>query len=267
MSNPLKPTFIETFIKQLKISGNKFFNIKINKTETHFHFHIDDKTIINSKELIELNSYKKQLQTIIQNNNFQLLKDTSNKELSDVKKFSLKYSNDEIFSFVNNKIPKNDKYIWLSALMLREANKKGDRDKVKLIKEQMVINHNQKGRNIANICNAGYLEDYIIPWYKYFIEDNNNSDGFLENYKNIVVDLLFVIFISSNKTLEELQLEIKNKIQTLNNAHMNYLFIHAIGRSNIDKAEKVIKEIKNNLKIKDINKTSTNLTLKVKIFL
>lgn len=246
--------------------GNKLFDF--SHQDNRVQIIVGDLSKATPEQLKIIKDIGNTIKLAIQSNQFEIPTESSKEKLKEVEEFTTGFSDKEVYSFVSEKIPKEDKYIWLSALMLKQANDDKNRDKVKQIKEQMVLDHQQKGRNIANICSAGYLEEYIIPWYTHYIEGNNDEASFLENYKSIVDDLLFIVFVGAGQEVKEIKLEIENKIQTLINAHKEHLFIHAIGEANIEKAEQVILEIKEEIPdIKDINKTTTNLTLKAEIVL
>lgn len=258
---------LKSLIEKIGGDGNKLFDFSHNDNRTQTII-IGDLSKANPEELKILQEIGKVVKPVIQSNQFELPAETSEKKLKEVETFASSSSKDEAYSFVSNNIPNEDKYIWLSALMLRQANYNHNWEKVRQIKEQMVLEHQQKGRNIANICNAGYLEEYIMPWYQHYVKDLNDNDSFLENYKSIVNNLLFIVFVGVGQEVKEIKTEIENKIQTLVNAHRDCLFIHAIGEANINKAEQIISEIKEEIpEIKDINKTTTNLTLKAEISL
>ena len=210
----------------------------------------------------------KTIKPLTQGTQFQLPSQSTEENLEKIEEFSTSFTNTEEYTFISENIPPEDKFLWLSALMLKEAGRKGDRERVQLIKEQMISQHGQKGRNIANICSAGYLKEYIIPWYKHYVEENHDKDSFLENYHNIVDLLLFVVFVSGFKSVEDLMMEIENKIQSLRSANIDHLFIHAIGESNKQKAEKVVERLQEEQSfIKEIKKITTRVTLKAEIIL
>lgn len=257
---------LKSLVEKIGGDGNKLFDF--SRQDNKIQIIVGDLSKATPEQLGIIKEIGNVIKPAIRSSKFELPAKTSDKKLKDVEAFTSTSSNDTTYSFVSDKIPKEDKYIWLSALMLKQASDDKNRDKVKQIKEQMVIDHQQKGRNIANICSAGYLEEYIIPWYKHYAEENDDYNTFLENYKSIVDNLLFVVFVGAGVDVKEIKVEIENKIQTLVNAHRDCLFIHAIGEDNIKKAEQILTEIKEEIsEIKDISKTTTNLTLKAKITL
>ena len=265
----LELPLLKSLIEKIGGDGNKLIDISHNDNRTQtINLNIGDLSKANPEQVELIKQIGQIIKPSIQSSKFELPAETSDKKLNEVKAFAISSSTDERYSFVSTNIPKEDKYIWFSALMLKQASDDKNWEKVRQIKEQMIQEHQQKGRNIANICNAGYLEEYIMPWYKHYVEENNDNDSFLENYKSIVDNLLFIVFVCASKDAKEIKVEIENKIQTLVNAHREHLFIHAIGDANILKAEQIIQEIKEEVpEIKDINKITTNLTLKAEITL
>ncbi len=257
---------IKSFIDKL-ISigdGNKFIDYRPNNSRVENHIHID--LTKGSPSEAELKKITELLKPAIENYQFQIYSDSTEQNLKEIEQFSSEKGSDEARLFVTTCIPAEDKYLWLSALMLREASESGDRDRVRLIKDQMVMQSGQKGRNIANICNCGYLEEYIIPWYKHYVVDGKDDQSFRDNYYLIVEQLLFVVFISASSSIRSIKEEIKFKVQSVVNAHMDKLFIHALGEANIEKAENVLRAIKADcLEIKDIKKVTTGAMLKAEI--
>lgn len=257
---------LESLIKKINasVSGNKLIDWHPDNRKIEI-----DASKLSPEQLQSLMSENKGLLApIIKGKQFQIVADSSREKLQEVREFKKSCSSSEIYQFVIEKIPEEDRFIWLSALMLRRASEKKDSERVRNIKDQMIANHQQKGRNIANICNTGYLEEYIIPWYEHYVEQEHDDDAFIENYRMIVDQLLFIVFVSSFATADELKSEIENKIQTLANAHMKHLFIHALGEQNIKKAEQIISEIKSEIpEIKDIKTTTTRIAIKAEILL
>ena len=59
----------------------------------------------------------------------------------------------------------------------------------------MISQHGQKGRNIANICSAGYLKEYIkeisidsCSDYKKFVENNIDYQRELKHIRKLMID-------------------------------------------------------------------------------
>lgn len=258
---------LKNLIEKIGGDNNKFIDYHPDNRKLTINLNLSGD--LDEQKLNAVGELKKQLMPMLSpGNQFELQAVTSEKKLEDVEKFERSRTSSELYSFVMEKIPQKDKYIWLSALMLKQASDDGSSDKVWSIKSQMISEHQQKGRNIANICTAGYLEDYIMPWYEHYVEELNDRKSFLENYESIVDNLLFIIFVSSDASTESIRVEIENKIQNLVGAHIEYLFIHAIGKPNIKKAELALEGLEELVsEIKNIDKTTSRLTLKAKITL
>lgn len=265
---PPIPTFskLKSLIEKIGGDGNKVIDYHPDNSKRELHLHINLSQNGTSEQITP--QLTEAIKSAIQSTPFQLSSESTEQSLKKIEEFSSQDKSDLPFQFVNSRIPPEDKYLWLSALMLRKASQRGSREQVRTIKDQMVSQSGQKGRNIANICNSGYLEEYIIPWYKHYVEEEDDRESFYENYKLIVEQLLFVVFVSGSSSIEVIKAEVEFKVQSVLNAHMDKLFIHALGDTNIAKAETVINEIRAECKeVKDVKKETTRATLKAEILL
>ena len=58
------------------------------------------------------------------------------------------------------------------------------------LKFQLMQKYGDKGRNIANLCTANYLEDWLIPAYGELSETLNNDDLTKKNLAKYIIILL-----------------------------------------------------------------------------
>ncbi|MCK5215721.1 MAG: hypothetical protein KAR05_10255 [Candidatus Omnitrophica bacterium] len=151
----------------------------------------------------------------------------------------------EAVSFLRGKIPDFDINIWRAALYLRAQFKLGNKEKTNFLKRQIMEKYGDKGRNIANLCSANYLEDFLIPLFNALKENDKNdvfNDKFLKVYSKVVDDLPFIIFVNHSMGEEE----IKRQIQIKRNYGIKALNLHGIGRENIAKIKKVLSFVEEN---------------------
>ena len=95
-----------------------------------------------------------------------------------------------------------------------------------------------RGTNIANLCNAGYFEEFFIPLY------NSTKGQFRELYDSIVGKGALAVFIHQHMQDNEITSIIKTKIQLSKRYGLKWVHIHAIGRTNVGKMRACIEKEK-----------------------
>lgn len=150
--------------------------------------------------------------------------------------------NQAIIQFLSSKIPSEDINIWRAALYLRVSFKKGMGAVVTRIKLEIMQKYGDKGRNIANLCTANYLEEWLIPSWEKLKQppgDEESAKGsFLKLYLLLVNELPFTVFVCHKMTLDELRQEIDSRKKY----GMDFVNIHGIGDDNIKKIKTVVDE-------------------------
>lgn len=250
--------------------GNKFsiFDKFIN---------IENKTInINLKEANkeELKQIKEILapeleRAIESSDSGHLIEETGVKDdIKLIEESSSKKSIQKELTFIEEKLPKKDVSIWYSALILKEQHEAGEKEKVRLLKQQIIVNSGQRGANIANLCTTGYLESHLIPLYKHLVEELGNEAEFIRQYEVIVEDTILTVFCSIIDKPEELEKEIIEKINRVKDYGWDRVYIHAIGQSNVKNVKIAVDNIKKNCeKVKDIKEISDNEHIVITIFI
>jgi len=165
-----------------------------------------------------------------------ILEKESNKQLEQFKKFDKSTENKKQVEFLKKIIPPEDIKIWRAAIYLRNCFNKGK--PVDHLKQEIIMRYGDKGRNIANVCSAGYINKFLVPLYEYASENIENEDAkqklFKSVYENLVEKLQFSIFVHSQTTVPEIVKEVKKKIQY----RVHLILIHGVGRENVDKIKK-----------------------------
>ncbi|MDD5130456.1 MAG: hypothetical protein PHS66_05350 [Candidatus Omnitrophica bacterium] len=151
--------------------------------------------------------------------------------------------NQAIIQFLSSKIPPEDLNIWRAALYLRASFKKGLSAIVTRIKLEIMEKYGDKGRNIANLCTAGYLEEWLIPSYEKLKQAPNDEESakssFLKLYMLLVNELPFTVFVCHKMSLVDLRQEIDSRKKY----GMDFVNIHGIGEDNVAKIKTVVDEI------------------------
>jgi len=136
-------------------------------------------------------------------------------------------------------IPHRDAAIWEAALFIRRQHREGH--SVSELKTDIRLRYGDKGKNIANLCSTGYLEEIIIPIYD---ELSSKPDfvysEFKSQYDVIVTKYPFAVFISRTETSDDAMKEIKEKIEYNKTYGVPSLNIHAISQENIEKITDIL---------------------------
>lgn len=120
------------------------------------------------------------------------------------------------------------------------------------LKEDIGHRWGQRGRNITNLMTAGYFENYIIPVLKGEIAKPIPSITFSEFYEIVVNETAFSIFVPKAITEEELKTQIIHQsIRNVEEFNRDYISIHALVRSNVDKVKTVVSVLQNDKRFLD----------------
>lgn len=234
------------------ISGNK---INSDNKNFHLHIHLPDNNKVPEEQITEATKAIKKVFT--QGQGFFGTTPQSQSNIQLIDKY-LKEDNDaEARGFIQEKIPQEDRSIWYSALILREQFSLGNKDEVNRLKTEMSISNPEKGRNIANLCSAGYLESHIMPLYNYLVNEKGNEELFLKIYKTIIVEFPFAVFVSQERSVENIQVEVKTKLDMVKKYGWEKVSVHGIGETNVKKITEIAVEFqKNNADLKSVDISS-----------
>lgn len=227
------------------------FNIEINSPLITVHITKDsnnqqkeylyDK---NKKKLeVFLNKLPKEkeseIKSVVQNyleEKNKLLEINTTKLLHNLYKYNENNENKQILNFFEQIVPKNDFEALESALYLRYVfQNKGDINK---LKKDIRQRFGDRGNNIANLCSAGYFEEFLIPLY------NSSKTEFNTLYELIILKSVVAVFVNRNMKHEEITEEIKKRLEISKKYGINFIHIHGIGESNISKIKQCINENK-----------------------
>ena len=183
--------------------------------------------------------------------NYTLLEDQSNALIEDFRIKDGSSDSRKTLEFLRDKIPAEDFPIWRAALYLAACVAEGE--KVADLKADIITRYGTRGRNIANLCSAGYLEDWLIPAYKVFKENSENESSAIDKfqilYRIIVEEVSFSVFVSYWMKSEEIKKLIQNKMETNLNYGVKFVNIHGIGKRNVKIIRAIIEEIEGSQKI------------------
>jgi hypothetical protein len=143
-------------------------------------------------------------------------------------------------------IPARDIPLLYAALYLRSRFKLGE--SIDHLKAQIVRVYGNRGAHFANLCTAGYLENWFLPLHQELVRQNANDAGlarsrFRKIYNNIVDDLPWTIFVSGTMPAAKLVSSIVEKMRNNSELGVRHLNLHALGPSNVKKVARALPEI------------------------
>lgn len=142
-------------------------------------------------------------------------------------------------------IPPEDVSLLRACLFLRARFQAGAQ--VEDLKNQIVRVYGTRGRNFANLCTAGYLEEWFWPLYEELRRAYPEDPGlaaakFRSLYNSIVSDLPWTEFVSRAST-KKLAAHIREKMRRNLENGVRYLNVHALGESNVKKVMLMLPDI------------------------
>ena len=118
------------------------------------------------------------------------------------------------------------------------------------LKAQIVHVYGPRGAHFANLCSAGYLEEWFWPLYEglcgaYPDDLDKAKTKFRTLYNNIVTDLPWTEFVSSAASASTVTTHICDKMKRNIQNGVNYLNVHGLGKVNVKKVIRILPDIQN----------------------
>lgn len=151
---------------------------------------------------------------------------------------NLSILNKESIELLKKILPYEEIECILMAKRVKNAYETKDIIIAKKLQEQLINRFPYNGNKIYNLIGGGYFDELILPFIDVFRFEYGNEfiEKYREFYYNIVKFFPLAFFVSNNTTEEKLKNEI---IKRLNLKNIPFIRIHSIGKSNIEKVEKV----------------------------
>lgn len=175
------------------------------------------------------------LQEYLENGNKLLQTDTANL-LEKLYNYNKENDDKQILQFFNGIIPPQDLEALEASLYLRSVFRK--HEDVQSLKSDIRLSFGIRGNNIANLCTAGYFEEFLIPLY------NASKEKFKELYELIVGKSVLAVFVHQGTNTKVIQEEIEEKINASKKYGLKFLHIHGIGKNNVKKIKEYLSEKK-----------------------
>jgi len=199
-----------------------------------------DKIISNPEKTLEffkeIEKYKNE-----ENLPFQIIHKDLTKPYEDYKKISKEGSRN--LKLLKEILPIEEIECILMARRIKLAFDKKDKKLAKVLYDQLDKNYPKKGRKVANLINAGYFDELILPMIELCKTKHkeNYKEKFREFYQNILTFLPMAIFVNNETSEDYLEKEINRRLKLKG---IPFIKIHSMGKENIEKVEKVLESFK-----------------------
>jgi hypothetical protein len=150
-----------------------------------------------------------------------------------------------ILSYFKDKIPPDDFDALRSSLYLRDRFKEGAGwEEISRLKMGIIKVYSRRGRNISDLCSAGYFDTLIRKIYEDTISSGYSKEEFLLVYNIIIEEGILAVFVSEGMTEKQIEFEIEGKIRRNKEYGLHFLYVHGIGSENLRKIRNVTYNLK-----------------------
>ena len=143
-------------------------------------------------------------------------------------------------------IPASDLPLLQACVYLRLKYQTGEC--VTAMKGEIIRVYGTRGSNFANLCSAGYLEEWFLPLYEELVKVNPDNPieakaRFLAIYKTIVNELPWTEFVSHRNSAETVKAHIIEKMTRNIGIGVRFMNVHGLGEANVGKIMHMLPQI------------------------
>jgi hypothetical protein len=143
-------------------------------------------------------------------------------------------------------VPPEDIPLLHASLYLRYRHRAGGA--IEDLKMQIARVYGQRGRNFANLCSAGYLEDWFLPLHQELTRKHSDDPAaakakFLSIYALVVNELPWTVFICARISKKKAAADIARKVRQNAQNGIRFFNLHALGESNTKKIIAMLPDI------------------------
>ena len=102
------------------------------------------------------------------------------------------------------------------------------------LKRDIIMRFGDRGRNISNLCSAGYFEEFLIPLY------NSDKENFERIYEDLIANSMLAVFVNSGMDADDIPKELERKILISKKYGFKFIHVHGIGKKNISTIKEFI---------------------------
>lgn len=168
-----------------------------------------------------------------------LFKGSTAEVFKKVKLYTKTHPYSKVIRFFQDEIPPEDLEALKASMYLRDEFYK--HHDVTKFKSDIVDQFGQRGKNICNLCTAGYFEGFFIPIW------NDYHDEFDRLYEIIVSQAIIAVFVHYGMKEDDFLEEVKYKVDMCKRYGLGALHIHGIGTKNCRNVKKWIEDNKEDI--------------------
>lgn len=235
----------------LKILSENTINITIKKND-------------NRQIVIPPDELKKLIKASLEEK-YLIIDESAQKRIEDFSSVNSTIIFQSTYDFFKGKIPSSDLEILRASLYVKTVYERGE--SVNDLKWQIMQKYGVRGKNIVNLCTAGYFDSIIKPLYGEMLKRAGfTPEDFTSTYNKIIEHYTFAVFVSSRMTKDELKKEITSKIEDNKKYGVKSMNIHGLGEENVKKIVEVLSELKDLIKeTPEINSRIDYIIVKISI--
>ncbi len=211
----------------------------------------EDKLVLNPEKILKSLPPAKQKEFVQlflnaqRENSIPLLEDEYRERVDDIATKQSTESEINTLSYFKHIIPSDDFAALRASLYLRDRFKEGAGwDEISRLKTGIIKIHSRRGRNISDLCSAGYFETLIKKIYEETISGGYSKEDFLSVYNIIIEEGTIAVFVSEGMPEKQIEIEIEGKIKRNKEYGIHFLYVHGIGGENSRKIRNVLYNLK-----------------------
>ena len=191
------------------------------------------------------------------------------KTISDIKAFEDDPDVRGLLKFFRHRLKPNDFLRLRTGLYLKYLGEAGRTEEVKTYWRQVTVGQRQRDRRIIELASAGYFTTFFRPLYKLLMKANAQTaeKRFSEEFEAILEDMRFAIFISSNKSIDDIyDIVIKKAIRNIKyGSTTEIISLHAAGARQVSRVMKAVDKLREIFPVVDTPTTEPRNTAIIRI--
>lgn len=229
-------------IENVNFSPNITINLSLFSGNKKSVYNREEKILRLNLNKVSPSELRELLESAVDKNDYLLLEEKARETLDDFRAVDGSTRNRQFLEYFQRKIPNEDLTILRASLYLKKVFDRGN--PTEDLKQDIMRRYGDRGKNISNLCSAGYFESLIKPLYEVMRSSHGFSqDKFLSFYNIIVGEFPFAIFINRNMSKIKVREDFLAKIEKNRKYGIQTLNIHGIGEHNVGKIREVITEL------------------------
>lgn len=257
---------IRSFCKLFGLEVKSLNGLNINGNASE-----EDKAIIGEDGIVTINlnnltpDEKMKFRSFIQSAHKQnaiLIESTAEEKLEIIEESETYAAGTEVIKLLTGVIKASDLAALRMSMYLRFQHEKENQRLVSILKSQICEKFGDRGKNISNLCTAGYFETFILPLFKECRSGNGHTDDdFRRSFDVIIDESAFSIFVNSRMTKDDIKQRIGEQIAKNTKYGIKHLVVHGIGELNVRNISAAVTDMESagQLNLSNLDKSKPNL--------